>query len=117
MIQFGPLRFQDSANFLKESLDALIKSQRKVSNDLTASFPRMASLHPYANGSAERLDLLLRKIPFPYKSMVDRAVFDQPAQLSITAYDNDLTGEACSEDSYELVSKVVDTLGLRTFGE
>ena len=114
MIQFGPLRFQDTANFLKDSLDNLIKSQRKARQTLQEAFPRMAALPPKAGID---LDLLLRKIPFPYKSLTDVGSFERPAQFPIEAYKNDLTGEECSTADYALVGKAVESLKLDSFGD
>ena len=114
MIQFGALRFQDTANFLKDSLDNLRKSQRKASQELREAFPRVAQFHPHATAN---LDLLLRKIPFPYKSLVSSESFEQPPRLPIEAYKNDLTGEECTAADYELVGDVTKTFELQRFGE
>ena len=114
MIQFGPLRFQDTANFLKDKLDNLIKSQRKAHACLEGAFPRTAKLHPHARVD---LDLLLRKIPFPYKAMVSHGSFAHPSLPPIEAYKNDMTGEACTEEEYALVNKVIDVFELKTFEE
>ena len=113
MIQFGPLRFQDTANFLKDSLDNLIKSQRKASTNLQEAFPHMTKLHPH---SGRDLDLLLRKIPFPYTSFTSIETFEQPPKLPIEAYKNDLTGEECSASDYALVGTVIDKFELTSFG-
>ena len=114
MIQFGPLRFQDTANFLKDKLDNLIKSQRKAHACLEEAFPRTAKLHPHASVD---LDLLLRKIPFPYKAMVSHGSFAHPSLFPIGAYKNDMTGEACTEEEYALVNKVIGVFELKTFAE
>ena len=111
MIQLGPLKFQDTANFLKDSLDNLIKSQRKVSPNLQDAFPRMAKLH-----SGIDLDLLWRKIPFPYTSLTSIETFEQPPKVPIEAYKNNLTGEECSASDYVLVNTVTDKFELTSFG-
>lgn len=115
MIRFGPLKFMDTANFLKSSLDTLIESQRGTHDILQQAFPRMASFHPKASDAT--LELLLRKIPMPFSSMRDSTCFFQPALMPREAYDNDLSGVACDFKKYAEVQHVISTLGLQTFGE
>jgi hypothetical protein len=62
------------------------------------------------------LDLLLRKIPFPYTSLTSIETFEQPPKLPIEAYKNDLTGEECSASDYALVGTVIDKFELTSFG-
>ena len=71
--------------------------------------PRMAA-HPSLEGETtealqEGLELLLRKVPFPYTAMTDHSYWLLPAVLPKEAYDSELTGE-CSDDDYELVKIV-----------
>jgi hypothetical protein len=47
----------------------LIDDFRVGVTDLAAAFPRMAERHPYRHVG---LDLLLRKMPFPYSDLTDR---------------------------------------------
>ena len=80
MIRFGPLKFLDSANFLKSSLDGLIKSQRSFASTLGEAFPYMSRFHPSA--APETLELLLQKIPMPFRAMNGPDCFSYPALLS-----------------------------------
>ena len=73
----------------------------------------MAKLHPH---SGRDLDLLSRKIPFPYTSLTSIETFEQPPKLPIEAYKNDLTGEECSASDYALVGTVIDKFELTSFG-
>ena len=113
MIRLGPLQFLDTTNFLKCSLDSLIQSQRKTQGDLSLAFPRMRSLHPQA--SDDTMELLLQKIPMPFRVMNDPSCWLLPALLPRDSYFSDLTGEECSEETYSLIAKVIDTLGLGDF--
>ena len=110
-IRFGPLIFRDSMNFVKKGLAAMIVSQRKVSSDASLAFPITARLHPQASID---LDLLLQKIPFPYASMRDDTCFHLPAVLPQSCYDNDISVEKCSDETYQLVKHICETFGFTT---
>ena len=113
-IRFGPLVFRDSMNFVKKSLAEMIDSQRKVSPDARVAFPITAALHPQASLN---LELLLQKVPFPYRSMRDATCFHLPALLPQSCYDDDLGQEKCSDATYALVKKICETFELTTFGQ
>ena len=49
--------------------------------------------------------------------MVNHESFGRPTVFPIAAYGNDLTGEECTDEDHALVSKVVGTFGLDSFGE
>ena len=113
-ITFGPLVFQDSILFVSAALANMMESQRKAFSSAILAFPAMAAFHPHAGAD---LELLLQKIPFPYNTMDSMNCFDLPALLPQSFYDNDLTKEACSDETYALVKHIVTTLGLTTFGD
>lgn len=115
MIRFGPLKFLDSANFLKSSLDGLIKSQRSFASTLAEAFPYMSRFHPWA--TPETMEILLQKIPMPFTAMTGLDCFSYPALLSQESYNNDLSGERCDDTAYGKIRRVVQTLHLDTFGQ
>ena len=115
MILLGPLQFMDSTNFLKSSLDGLIKSQRNAGNSLHDSFPRMRAYHPWATD--ESLHMLLQKIPMPFDVMQSTACFSLPALLPQDAYFTSLLGEPCDELTYGKVQEVVAALRLGSFAD
>ena len=112
-IRFGNLTFRDSINFIKKSLAEMIDSQHNVSKDAAVAFPITATLHPQ---SAINLDLLLQKIPFPYTSMRDSTCFHLPALLQQSCYDNDLSQEECSNETYAMVKRICETFAFSSFG-
>ena len=118
-IAFGPLVFRDTFKFADAGLEKLIKSQRLVQPSLGDCFPILCSQHPFLRErrDGEALDLILRKVPMAYGSIRDESYFGLPAVLEKRCYDNDLTGEACSDGEYELVRHVVDFFQLRDQGE
>jgi hypothetical protein len=119
-IQFGPVCFLDSFKFNSTSLDGWIKSQRRRHEDPKVCFPAMLRHHPFLHrrndksSVEERLDLLLRKVPMAYRSIVDESYFDLPPVLPIEAYDDDLRNVECSAEDYELVNRVVQQFELYT---
>ena len=60
-LRYGPISFRDSCCHLSGSLAQLIEGTKE--GDLAQTFPLMAERHPYRQVG---LDLLLRKMPFPY---------------------------------------------------
>ena len=76
--------------------------------------PSLADLfHPFMKGESrvamqEGLELLLRKVPFPYTAMTDHSYWSLPAVLPMEAYDSELGGK-CSDEDYELVKLVCNT--------
>jgi hypothetical protein len=114
MIRLGPLRFLDTANFLKNSLDGLIKSQRKTHEDSCCAFPRMRALHPAATD--DNMELLLRKIPMPFRAMQGPECWSLPSLLPQADYFSDLTGEACDDKTYSFIQEVINALSLEGFG-
>lgn len=115
MIRLGPLQFMDTANFLKTSLDGLIKSQRNTTPNLAAAFPHMYKHHPQATNLT--MEMLLRKIPMPFSIMTGPECFSLSALLPQDAYYNDLASEPCSDATYALVKDVVERLALDTFAD
>jgi hypothetical protein len=101
-------------NFIKKSLAEMIESQHKVSKDTAVAFPITTKLHPRASVN---LNLLLQKIPFPYTSMRDSTCFCLPALLPQACYDNDLSQEACSGETYAVVKHICETFAFTSFGD
>jgi hypothetical protein len=66
-LKYGPLSFRDSLCLIQGSLGKLIED---FSADGTQVFQNMATRHPYRHVG---LDLLLRKMPFPYSDLTDRS--------------------------------------------
>ena len=52
-----------------------------------------------------------------YSSITDSSYFGLPAVLERKCYDNDLTGEACSDEDYKLVKHVVNHFKICDQGE
>eukprot|EP00969_Alexandrium_andersonii_P201900 8921070-Alexandrium_andersonii.AAC.2 len=52
-----------------------------------------------------------------YSSMADASYFEMPAVLEQSCYDNDLSGEACSEEAFNMVKHVVDHFAIQDQGE
>jgi len=118
-IRLGPVCFRDSFKFYSASLGGMIESQRGMRPTLPEAFPRLSSLHPFLARSPgdESLDLLLRKVPMPYSSMTSAAYFSGPPVMDRSAYDNDLTGEPCSDEDFALVHRVVERFAVQDQGE
>ena len=71
---FGALKFRDSMKFNDAGLAKMIDSQRKVKEKLSDCFPILARFHPFVKNLEgdeleDALDLILRKVPFPYTSL------------------------------------------------
>jgi hypothetical protein len=111
---FAGIQFVDSFAFKAASLEKMIESMRKARPTLKEAFPAMHKHHPLG-GSERRLNLLLRKVPFPYSSMRGPECFSGPAILPREAYTNDLSGEPISDAEFRVLHKVVDMLDEKTF--
>ena len=76
----------------------------------------MTMHHPYIDQSRndEDFKLALQKVLFAYTAMTGPEYFDKPALLPQSAYDNNITGEACDDEDYEKVKEVVDRYNLET---
>ena len=118
-IRLGPVCFRDSFKFNTASLGAMIDAQRASRPSLAEAFPRLASHHPFLRRTPGdvSLDLLLRKVPMPYSSMTSPAYFSEPPILAREAYNNDLSGEPCSDKDLATVQRVVEQFGIRDQGE
>ncbi|CAE7685209.1 unnamed protein product, partial [Symbiodinium necroappetens] len=138
MLAFGPLRFVDSMNSFPTSLASLIDDCRAacVGGDPADAFPLLSERHPLF-AAAERQahpcfmavqrtvpefrakvwQLLLRKIPMPFDVLTDPGCWSWEALLPREAYDNTLTGEACSEEKYDSVKEIIDFFAFKTFGD
>ena len=94
-LKFGPLAFRDSLCLLSGSLSQLIDDFRVGVTDLAAAFPRMAERHPYRHVG---LDLLLRKMPFPYSDLTDRSRLLPGYRIpDKAAFGNDIAEKAVDE--------------------
>lgn len=81
-IRFGPVVFKNSLKFMDASLDAIIKVQNETVRTLAECFPITMQHHPFLrNAEGERLDeiqleerlqLMCKKLPFPYSSMTSK---------------------------------------------
>ena len=69
-LRYGPLSFRDSLCLIQGSLGKLIDDFQAGVSDLAKVFHNMATRHPYRHVG---LDLLLRKMPFPYNDLTDRS--------------------------------------------
>ncbi|CAE7377172.1 unnamed protein product, partial [Symbiodinium sp. CCMP2592] len=124
MLSFGPLRFLDSLNVFPTSLSSLIEDCKASCSNPSEAFPLLARRHPIfaeaERGASERRtkvwELLLKKIPMPFDALCDPACWSWPALLPREAYDNTLTGEACSEEKYETVKQIVEFFDFESFG-
>ncbi|CAE7702831.1 unnamed protein product [Symbiodinium sp. CCMP2592] len=124
MLSFGPLRFLDSLNVFPTSLASLIEDCKASCLNPSEAFPLLTRRHPiFAEaelGARERRakvwELLLKKIPMPFDALCDPACWSWPALLPREAYDNTLTGEACSEEKYETVKQIVEFFDFESFG-
>ena len=67
-LRYGPLSFRDSCCLLSGRLAQPIEDKKE--GNLAQTFLLMAERHPYRQVG---LDLLLRKMPFPYNDMTDRS--------------------------------------------
>ena len=120
-IGIGRQTYRDSFKFNAASLEKMIDARRKPYDNwkeggckgaepvLAEIFPRMAT-HPFLKGETgshlqEGLELLLRKVPFPYTSMTDASYWTLPAVLPKEAYDSELGGK-CTVEDYEMVKTV-----------
>ncbi len=122
-ITLGPLVFRDSFKFKDVGLANLIKGQRKPCKDgkttLSECFPILAANHPFLKkfpGDVS-LDLILQKVPMAYTAITDSGYFDLPTVLPQEAYDNDLSGEPCSDKDFKLVGTVAQHFDLKDQGE
>ena len=118
---FGALKFRDSMKFNDAGLAKMIDSQRKVKAKLSESFPILTRMHPFVAGLEgdaleKTLDLILRKVPFPYTSLKDQSSFNLPAALEQCSYDDSMSGVACSAEKYAMVKKVVERFDLPDLG-
>ena len=115
------IEFLDSRKFLKDSLDHLIKSQKKCFADLSAAFPLMTLFHPMVhrgdNRVQENLELLLRKVPFPYRTMQNSEFFKLPALLDKEAYYDDLRQKPLDDKTYEDMKAIIQKLGVSDMRE
>ena len=104
--------FVDSLAFFDASLDTLVETLRKSNHD----FPLLKQ-----SGLAttpEQLDLLKSKLPFPYSSLTSLEKFRSMKEVPpISAFDNDLSLEKATEESYELVKKIFRVFKLRNCSE
>ncbi len=118
-IRLGPVCFRDSFKFNTAGLGALIDAQRASRPSLAEAFPRLSARHPFLGRSPgdASLDLLLRKVPMPYSSMTSPEYFSAPPVLERSAYDNDLSGEPCSDEAFAMVRRVVEQFGIQDQGE
>jgi hypothetical protein len=123
-VKFGPLRFIDSASFLKDSLEKLIENYTEGS--LTESFPHLARNHSclqedylehIALTKEEAMKEIVRKIPMPFRAMQDNTCWTKPALLPREAYYNDLKKEECSEEKYAEIRKTCETMRFKNFGD
>ena len=110
--------FLDSLKFLKASVGELIASQKKAFPDLSSGFPHMANFHPAVDTvggrTHETLEMLLRKVPFPYSAMRDIDFFARPALLDKEAYFNELRQKHISNEEYEEMRHIVASLSITT---
>ena len=117
-VGIGNIIFRDSMKFNKASLAKMIDAQRAPYDkwvkdgkgdepSLSAAFPRMAAHHPFlirAGCFKEGLELMLRKVPFPYAQIEDESCFEKPMfvhdelYFPIDAYDSELSGKCKSEE-------------------
>ena len=75
------------------------------------AFPLMAQLHPYRQVG---LDLLLRKMPFPYNDLTDRPRLSPGYRIPPkTAFYNDLREEDVDEDEWSCWEAARDKAGIR----
>ena len=121
---FGDIQitFMDSRKFLKESLEKLIASHLKASKqDLTSGFPIMAMHHPRicefsgcATRCLERLNLLLKKIPYPYSSMRDRSFWTAAVPTDKQAYYDDLRQKEIADKDHKELLEIIEILGITT---
>lgn len=120
-IRFGRLQFLDSFAFMRGSLEKLIashiKSRKGLSESLSEAFPIMWKEHPEVRESPERLEDLLRKIPYPYSWVTDRSCFDAPAVLPRESYYDDLGQKACGKRRYCLMRRLVRTFEWTRWGQ
>ena len=110
-IKFGvgnlKLEFLDSCKFMKDSLSNLVESLKANSaTDPSSAFPNMVNYHPWIKNNQgstamECLKHLLKKLPFPYKSLKDEMFWIAPVPRNKEAYFNDLRQEPVDDKEFE----------------
>jgi len=123
-IQFGlgdiKIMFLDSLKFVKDSLENLIESHAKASSgDLSSGFPNMTMHHPriceVADGTAlDRLQLLLKKIPYPYRAMKGNNFWAGAVPKDKQDYYNDLKKKEIKEKDHTDLLHILDVLNITT---
>jgi hypothetical protein len=93
----------DSMNHLNSSLDSLVEILNKSNHDFEI-FNRL-SLH----------QILRSKGIYPYRWVDSVEKFKETSLPSIEYFDNDLTGEKCTEERYKKAQEVWNTLNCKSF--
>ena len=95
-MRYGLLSFRDSCCLLSGGLPQLIEDNQEGS--MAQIFPLMAERHPYRQVG---LDMLLRKMPFPYNDLTDRPRLSPGYRIPRkAAFYNDLREEDVHEEEW-----------------
>ena len=112
ILKFGGLTFTDSLAFFQASLDTLTQTLVKSGHRFEVLRASGLAANP------EQLALLKRKLPFPYSSLTSLAKFHEMRTLPPKeAFDNDLTLEKASDETYELAKEVWTTFGFERMSQ
>ena len=96
-------RFIDSYQFLKASLDELVRNTPKESLNYTATLPHH--------------EVLTRKGVYPYEYMDSFAKFEERELPPQEAFHSSLTGEEISEDQYQHAKSVWQVCNCENMGD
>ena len=115
-IDLDKLKFQDSLNMLSGSLDSLIGDNREgktSQTELEERFPILRERHP---SRAHDLNLLLRKLPFPYSSLTDKACLAHGYPIPPRKkFYSELKDEEVHDDEWDALERVRESYKIRDF--
>ncbi|KAL9983781.1 hypothetical protein ACROYT_G006009 [Oculina patagonica] len=105
----GKLRFIDSLNFLKGSLDSLVKAMPKEELNITKSNSTQSS--------DESFELLCKKGIYPYEYMDSWERFSETSLPEKEKFYSKLNDENITDKEYEHAQNVWETFGCQTLGD
>lgn len=114
--KIGKLHFIDSLQHLNASLNALTENLLSKGKQCFVNTREYFQKH-FPNTCSEGEDLLLKKLPYPYKYMDSVEKFNETSLPSKSDFYNDLSEEDITEIDYQTAVKVWKIFELTNLGE